>query len=85
MLLYSMQLYDRYGKLDFFLFDFIFDLLNVFKVMINIVKTELINATENRLENILCYNFFLLAGLFPIFPFPFGQDQVGLDIDKNIV
>ena len=47
MLLFSMQLYDRYGKPDFFLFDFIFDLLNVFKVMINIVKTELINATEN--------------------------------------
>ena len=76
MLLYSMQLYDRYGKSDFFLFDFIFDLLNVFKVMINIVKTELINATENWLENILSVIIFLLpAGLFPIFPFTFGQDQ----------
>ena len=44
--------------------------------MINIVKTELINATENWLENILSVIIFLLpAGLFPIFPFTFGQDQ----------
>ena len=37
---------------SFFLFHFIFELLGIFMVMINIAKIELIIATENYLLNI---------------------------------
>ena len=52
-MLYSVLLYDRYDKLDifFFLFHVIFAPLDIFMVMINIVKIELINATETCLLN----------------------------------
>ena len=44
----------RYGITNFtffVLFDLILKLLSIFMVMINIVKSELINGTENCLSN----------------------------------
>ena len=44
----------RYGITNFtffVLFDLILKLLSIFMVMINIVKIELINGTENYLSN----------------------------------
>ena len=48
-----MHLYDRYDLPEFFLlFHSIFELFSIFMVMINIVKIELIKATESCLLNI---------------------------------
>ena len=49
-MLYFLHLY--YISYIFFLFHFIFELLSIFMLMINIVKIELINPTENCLLSI---------------------------------
>ena len=79
-MLYSIHLYDRYDKYDFFLFHFIFELLSIFMVMINIVKIEFINATKNYLLHIFSVRIFLLTELFLIHPIPIQSRPRGLDV-----
>ena len=47
-MLYSVRLYEKYDKSHFF--HFILEVLSIIVLMLNIVKIELINATENCLE-----------------------------------
>ena len=54
-----MHLYERHYEPNFFfLFHFIFELLSISMVTINIVKIELINAAENLLLNIISASSF---------------------------
>ena len=58
------------------LFHLIYELFGIFMVMINIVKIELINATENRLLNISQLEFSFPQMNYSFFiPFSFSQDQ----------
>ena len=73
---------------SFFLFHFIFELLGIFMVMINIVKIELINATENCLLNIFSFGNFLPTELFLICPILTWSRLTGLksyNMEKHIV
>ena len=62
-MLYSMHLFvtDMTGLTFFLLLHFIFELLGIFMVITNIVKIELINATENCPLNIFSVRIFLPA------------------------
>ena len=63
---------------SFFLFHFIFELLGIFMVMINIAKIELIIATENYLLNIFSIKTFFTNWIifYPSYIlFSFDQDQ----------
>ena len=64
---------------SFFLFHLIFELLGIFMVMINIIKIELINNTENCWLNIFSIrDVFYQLNYFLSIPFSFGQDQSGV-------
>ena len=65
---------------SFFLFHFTFELHNIFMVMINIVKIESTNATENCLINISLLEFFLLTELFLIYAILIWSRPRGIDI-----
>ena len=79
-MLFSMHLYDR-PYIFSFLFHFILELLSISMVMINIVKFELINTSENRLLNIFSVRiFFLPTKLFLIYPSLLWPRSRGTDI-----
>ena len=62
------------GLTSFFLFNFTFELVSFFMVMINSVKIELINATENCRLNIFSVgNFFYQLNHSLSIPFSCGQ------------
>ena len=56
-MLYSVHLYEKYDKSHFF--HFILEVLSIIVLMLNIVKIELINATENCLQNIVFVQTFV--------------------------
>ena len=69
--MYSAHLCDKYNKLtSFLLFHVILELLIIFMIMINIVKTELINAAVNCPANILFVKNFVYQQNHA-FPTPF--------------
>ena len=64
-----------------FLLHFIFELLSIFMVMMNIVNIELINATENCQLNIFSVrNSFLPTELFLTYPIFMWSRSRGIDI-----
>ena len=66
---------------SYFLLHFIFELLSIFMVMMNIVNIELINATENCQLNIFSVrNSFLPTELFLIYPIFMWSRSRGIDI-----
>ena len=69
-MLYFIHLYDRYDKSYIFFFCFIsfLGLLGIFMAMINIVRIELIGATEYCLLNSVSARLFLPTELFLIHP-----------------
>ena len=75
-MLFFVQLYERLYIIFFLLFHFIFELHSISMVMINIVKNELINATENCLLNIFsARHFFDQVNNSLSIPFSCDQDQ----------
>ena len=72
---------------SFFLFHLIFEFLSFFMVMRNIVKIELINATENCLVNILSVRNFFTNWIFLYLYHFHGQDQGGViyNIDQHFL
>ena len=81
-MLYSMHLFvtDMTGLTFFLLLHFTFELLGIFMVITNIVKIELINATENCLLNIFSVKIFLPAQWFLINPILIWSRSRDLDV-----
>ena len=88
-MLYSVHLYDSVTSLtSFFLFHFIFAMLSIFMIIINIPNIELINATENSLLNISSVRtFFFTNCIIPYLSHSYSVKIEGLryEMDKNIV
>lgn len=60
---------DMTSRTSFFLFHLVFELLDIFRVMVDIVKIQLVSANENCMLNIFfSIRFFLSTELFVIYP-----------------
>ena len=67
---------DMTSRTSFFLFHLVFELLDIFRVMVDIVKIQLVSANENCMLNIFfSIRFFYQLNYSLSIPFSFGQDQ----------